>query len=465
VLLQISLLLQISYRIYHFFSFVLDIRRIQAELTDEVVFPGQLAGGGFCPSLPAGRNPTDSTGTTNNGWTLVGNPYNDDESSTASLPFAFDLFGTSYTDIFINNNGNLSFGQSFVTFTASGFPVSGFPMVAPFWADVDTRPEEVNGRVWQQTIGSNKFAVAWDHVGYYPLQGDKRNTFMVLISDGTDAEMGLGNNVCFCYEDMEWTTGSASGGVNGFDGTPATVGVNEGSGNLGYFQIGRYNEAGSATSAGIDNLNGQSYCFYATGVNVPPIVTGAPEGNMVSLECDEPLDLTLTFAAPEGDDTTVVAYTLDGVSEGVVDGLTVDIQDGTQTASVAINWMPSVAMVHVLELVATDTEGGVTTVPLTLTSPGACKTCQERLTDSLGMLYSYLRTANWWREWRTALKASWAKTYIWWAVNKDGCDYKLYKANKAVEKLGCPVDDASPFSEICEEITLAADCLEAECAQ
>lgn len=198
---------------------------------------------------------------------------------------------------------------------------------------------------------------------------------MVLISDGTDAEMGLGNNVCFCYEDMEWTTGSASGGVNGFGGTQATVGANEGSGDLGYFQIGRYNEAGSATSAGIDNLDGESYCFdITTGVNVPPIATGVPEGNVVNLECDETLDLSLTFASPEGDDTTIVTYTLDGVSGGVVDGFTIDIQDGIQTALVTIDWVPSDAVTHVLELTAIDSFGGVTNVPLTLTSVGSCST-------------------------------------------------------------------------------------------
>ena len=91
-------------------------------------------------------------------------------------------------------------------------------------------------------------------------------------------------------------------------------------------------------------------------------------------------------------------------------------------------------------------------------------TCQEHLTDSLTSLYSYLKSVNWWREWRTALKASWAKTYIWWAVKKDNCNYKLGKANRALGKLGCPVNDASPFSEICGQITMAKSCLEAVCS-
>ena len=75
------------------------------------------------------------------------------------------------------------------------------------------------------------FAVAWDHVGFYNEQETLNNTFMVMISDGYDASMGIGNNVCFCYEDMQWTAGSMSGGKSGFGGTPATKGVNKGDGN------------------------------------------------------------------------------------------------------------------------------------------------------------------------------------------------------------------------------------------
>ena len=84
-------------------------------------------------------------------------------------------------------------------------------MVAPFWADVDTGAEDTSfsfnnggslGVVWQKKVANNVLAVVWDHVGYYNERGDKRNTFMVLISDGNDEAMGTSNNVCFCYEVM-----------------------------------------------------------------------------------------------------------------------------------------------------------------------------------------------------------------------------------------------------------------------
>lgn len=203
-------------------------------LGEELVFPG-----GVCPSLPANRTAVLSEPPQDNdGWVLALTGNDDGSSSPLPLPFSFNLFGTIFNEVFINNNGNLSFGSSFSSFTSTGFPVDGLRMVAPFWADVDTRGDR--GFVWVKFVASNVLAVAWDAVGYFEQRGDKRNTFMVMISDGNDASMGIGNNVCFCYGDMEWTTGDASGGVNGFGGTPATAGVNEGNGTGLFFQIGRY---------------------------------------------------------------------------------------------------------------------------------------------------------------------------------------------------------------------------------
>jgi hypothetical protein len=102
--------------------------------------------------------------------------------------------------------------------------------------------------------------VAWDHVARYNENPTGENTFQVLISDGTNPDMGLGNNICFCYEDMEWTY------PGGFGGTQATVGANRGNG-ADFLQIGRYN-----TQAGLNaDLVDKAYCFGSdTGTNGDP---------------------------------------------------------------------------------------------------------------------------------------------------------------------------------------------------
>jgi gliding motility-associated-like protein len=170
-----------------------------------------------------------------NTYTAV--PRNDDGSLYISnLGFSFSFCGTSYTDCYINTNGNISFGSAVAQYSPDGFPF-GTPMVAPFWADVDTRNTSC-GQIWYQ-IFPNYMIVSWEEVGWYNQNCNPVNTFQCIISDGTASIIGVGNNIQFRYGDMEWTTGTASGG-GPFGGFPATVGYNSGD-NVNFEQVGRFN--------------------------------------------------------------------------------------------------------------------------------------------------------------------------------------------------------------------------------
>lgn len=202
---------------------------------------------------------------------------NDDGYTSAiTLPFSFNFFGTNYDSVFINNNGNISFISPYYTYTSDSFPSSIFNMIAPFWGDVDTR-DSASGIVYYK-ITPTAMIVKWDNVGYYNSQSDKKNTFQLVITNGSDTLLPSGNNVSFCYGDMQWTTGSASGGVNGFGGSPATAGVNQGNG-TDYFQVGRFDQAGNifdgpynATDS-VDFLDNQGMYFdIASTGNIPPLV-------------------------------------------------------------------------------------------------------------------------------------------------------------------------------------------------
>jgi hypothetical protein len=182
---------------------------------------------------------------------------NDDLSSgLITLPFTFCLYGVNYNSLYINNNGNITFTAPFGGFTSTGFPVVGPPMIAPFWADVDTRPT-ASGIVWYK-ITANRLVVIWQEVGYFSQQTDKLNTFQLIMTDGNDPIIGVGNNVGFAYEDMQWTTGSASGGTGGFGGTPATVGVNKGDG-VDFALVGRFDHPGVDYDGPVGNNDGISY--------------------------------------------------------------------------------------------------------------------------------------------------------------------------------------------------------------
>jgi hypothetical protein len=195
---------------------------------------------------------------------------NDDGSSIAPIPlgFAFNFCGNVYTEVYINNNGNLTFGAPLGTFTPFAFPSIGPPMIAPFFADVDTRNLQ-SGIVRYRSTGT-RFTVTWSCVNYFTSSTNpaatSTNTFQVILSNGLDPLVGIGQNVCFCYGNMSWTTGNASGGTGGFGGTPATVGVNLGNG-VGFKALGRFDAPGTAYDGallmndGVDWLDGKSFCF------------------------------------------------------------------------------------------------------------------------------------------------------------------------------------------------------------
>lgn len=204
--------------------------------------------------------------------------YRNDDGYTdlIGLPFSFNFFGTTYDSLYINNNGNISFTSPYYTFTPDSFPSSNFNMVAPFWGDVDTR-DSLSGLVYYK-ITPTAMIVKWENVGYYQSHIDKSNTFQLIITDGNDPLLPSGTNVAFCYGDMNWTTGDASSGVNGFGGTPATVGVNQGNG-TDYFQVGRFDQAGTTfdgpynTTDSVDFLDNQEMYFnIALSGNLPPLV-------------------------------------------------------------------------------------------------------------------------------------------------------------------------------------------------
>ncbi|MBI1838138.1 MAG: T9SS type A sorting domain-containing protein [Flavobacteriia bacterium] len=204
--------------------------------------------------------------------------YRNDDGSTdlINLPFVFDFYGVQYQSVYINNNGNVSFAGPYMTYTALPFPDASYNMIAPFWGDVDTR-DSLSGLVYYK-ITPSALIIKWENVGYFNVHSDLSNTFQLIITNGNDSLVPNGNNVSFCYGDMNWTTGDASNGVGGFGGSPATVGVNQGDG-VNYFQVGTFDALGTAfdgpynNADQIDFLDNQEIYFNLANLgNVPPLI-------------------------------------------------------------------------------------------------------------------------------------------------------------------------------------------------
>ncbi len=250
----------------------------------------------------------------NNGsqWSASGTNNNDDGSyGPIALPFQFYLYGQYWNTAYININGNVSFGDFYGTFSSTGFPFADYTMVAPFWADVDLGGTCAGCNQVRFKVTPTALFVNWTEVGYYPEMTNLRNTFQLIITDGTDPVVPNGANVSFCYKDMQWTTGGASGGQGGFGGTPASVGANKGDG-VNYLQFGRFDHAGTDYDGpfgafdGISFLDEQSFSFttdISTG-NIPPNVSGQSVCDSLVLCAGEPGTLDFIFLSPEPDQIT-----------------------------------------------------------------------------------------------------------------------------------------------------------------
>jgi len=158
---------------------------------------------------------------------------NDDGSTgLVDIGFTIDFFGTEYSSLYVNNNGNLSFGTSVSTFTPTTINTAGVPLIAPFFADVDTSGSG-GGTVTYGTgtiDGRDAFVVTWTDVGYYGYSIDgteELNTFQVVIIDRSDLAPGA-FDLEFNYDKVQWESGTASSGTNGVGGDSARVGFTNG---------------------------------------------------------------------------------------------------------------------------------------------------------------------------------------------------------------------------------------------
>lgn len=153
-------------------------------------------------------------------------------SGPLNLGFTVNFFGTTYTQTYLSNNGYITFGagQSTYTPTGLGSGYSGLPIIAAFFADVETT-NPASGLVGYGAgtfDGRQAWGATFDGVGYYNDKADKLNTFQLLLVNRSDT--GAGNfDIILNYDSIQWESGDVeSPGNNGFGGNSAAVGYNAG---------------------------------------------------------------------------------------------------------------------------------------------------------------------------------------------------------------------------------------------
>lgn len=157
---------------------------------------------------------------------------NDDGStSLVDIGFTVNFFGTDYTDLYVNNNGNVTFRLPLGTYTPFSLTTTAKVIIAPFFADVDTRSagEPVKYGTGEVS-GRSAFGVSWRDVDCFFSSPARtvRNFFQMILIDRSDISPG-DFDIEFNYDQIEWETGEASdGSFECLGGFSARVGYSNG---------------------------------------------------------------------------------------------------------------------------------------------------------------------------------------------------------------------------------------------
>jgi Hint domain/RTX calcium-binding nonapeptide repeat (4 copies)/Nidogen-like len=282
----------------------------------------------------------------------VGN--NDDGSVAVNITSVFggggiDFFGTNYTSIYVNSNGNISFGAANTAY-APALSSTTTPTIAAFWSDVNINN---GGNIyWDLDPANGTVTITWAGVRAYSGSTTTNDFQLVLTSTGS-GDFTLE----YIYGDITWTNGGSGVAQTGFTNGGATDVALPGSGNATTL-------AGYETyDFGTSDPNGTTDFTFSGGVPVysDGIVEGTagddlldytwagdPDGDSIGSGGDEIYgyggDDTIdagggadTIFAGDGDDTILWdlgdgADTIDGGAGAETDGDTLDITaTGTAT--------------------------------------------------------------------------------------------------------------------------------------
>lgn len=258
-----------------------------------------------------------------------GSPGNstDNYSPVINLPFNFNYFGQNFNQVVLTTKGTIALGSSgYIDFTPAAFPTplgsetnQQYDHICGFWTDFDFA---ATGELYY-LVTNEALYVNYVDVGYWPNQGDKTNTFqMIICADGSNV-IGNGNNVQFVYKDMQFANSQISGAVGGFNAVSnlAIVGCDRVSGNA-HYSFGRFNldntnyngpygVAGNQQD-GVSWLDGRVIEFNTSITNINANIAPVP----VEEACDtiylcqgESFSFNLAFTAPESTQNVTISTT------------------------------------------------------------------------------------------------------------------------------------------------------------
>ena len=173
----------------------------------------------------------------------------DDGAAVLTLPFPFQFYGKTYTQLCASANGILSFitaapacgnANDFANADLTLAPSPGdLPALLPYWTDLTFQVAGA-GAVYYQTRGtpgSRQFVVEWSNA--FPQGSPNPVTFEVILSEGS-------NQILFQYQ-----TVNLGGGNPASNGAHSTVGIRDAKGNTNNRQIAWSYDAAVLSNSGV----------------------------------------------------------------------------------------------------------------------------------------------------------------------------------------------------------------------
>ncbi len=155
-------------------------------------------------------------------WRTIGGSnlnLSDDSSAAISPPFPIRFGGASFTTVYVNSNGYLSFTGPFISYVNAAIPTSAIgTLVAPFWDDLYPVPGTAQNAFWAVTgaAPNRELVIEWRDVRQFGCNADGTATvkFQIVFFESS-------SDILFNYADTVF------GGGCGFAdyGAAATVGI------------------------------------------------------------------------------------------------------------------------------------------------------------------------------------------------------------------------------------------------
>lgn len=157
-----------------------------------------------------------------------------------------NFYGTTWTSLFVNTNGSVSFGNGLLAYSPGTVAYGPTPVIAPFWADIDTRSGALQGQesgdIHVDLDAANRIlTVTWDRVNSYDRNGSAQNSFQLQIFGRGGGDF----DIVFRYEAINWSAAA--------DGMNAIAGISAGDGRYFHMPVAGNGAALLALDATVGN--------------------------------------------------------------------------------------------------------------------------------------------------------------------------------------------------------------------